>query len=122
LVLDGGRFDDALELANQAADVAIVMNNTRVLGARAWVAAARHEPAAAQLITTLVEALGDVEYPNIRIDGFVDAAEASALLGERASAVRYAKEALRISLEKQNLAGAEQVREVMRRVGQPVDA
>jgi hypothetical protein len=39
-----------------------------------------------------------------------------------ASAVRHAKEALRISVEKQNLARAEQVRELMRRVGAAVEA
>jgi tetratricopeptide (TPR) repeat protein len=121
-VLADGRYDDALQLANQAAEVAIVMNNTRVLGARARIAAVGGDPAAAELVTTLLHALAEVEGPNIIIDGFVDAAEASSLLGDRASAVRYAEEALRLAVEKENVARAEQVREVIGRVGQAAEA
>ena len=48
-------------------------------------------------------------YPNIRIDGFVDAAEASALLGDPKAAARYAEEALRVAVAKGNIARAGQI-------------
>jgi tetratricopeptide (TPR) repeat protein len=117
-VLADGRYDDAVELTAQAAGAGIAMNHTRVLAARAWLAAIGGDPAAAQLNTALLEALPDVEFPNIQMDGFVDAAEISSLLGDRTSAIRYAEEALRLATSKENVARAEQIREVIRRVGQ----
>jgi hypothetical protein len=66
----------------------------------------------------LVEAMDSIAYPNIRVDGFVDAAEATAALGDRATAARYADEALRLAEAKGNVARARQVREIVARFAQ----
>jgi hypothetical protein len=95
----------------------MVMNRSRVLGARARLQAARGRPEAAELVAALVEMLEDVAFPNIRVDGFIDAAEATAVIGDRAGAVGYAEEALRLAEAKGNIPRARQVRAIMSRIG-----
>jgi hypothetical protein len=94
----------------------MVMNRTRILGARARLEAVRGSPSAAKLVAQLVAMLEEVAFPNIRVDGFVDAAEATAVLGDRAAAVGYAEEALRLAEAKGNVVRARQVRGIVARL------
>jgi len=92
------------------------MNRSRVLGARARLQATRGRPEAADLVAGLVETLEAIEFPNIRVDGFVDAAEATALLGDVPRAVGYANEAVRLAEAKGNLTRARQIRTIIARI------
>ena len=60
--------------------------------------------------------LEDVPYPNIRIDGFLDAAAVTAVRGRSNDALHYAGEALRLAEAKGNVARARQIRMLMERV------
>jgi hypothetical protein len=50
------------------------------------------------------------------VDGFIDAAEATAVLGDRPRAVRYANEALRLAEAKGNITRARQIRTILARI------
>jgi hypothetical protein len=117
VLMEQGRLDDAEPYVEEAESVDMVMNRSRVLGARARLQAARGRPEAAELVAALVEMLEDVAFPNIRVDGFIDAAEATAVIGDRAGAVGYAEEALRLAEAKGNIPRARQVRAIMSRIG-----
>jgi predicted ATPase/class 3 adenylate cyclase len=116
VLMEQGRLDDAEPYLEDAERVDMVMNRSRVLGARARLQAARGRPEAAELIAGLVEALEDIDFPNIRLDGFIDAAEATAVLGDRSRAVGYAEEALRLAEAKGNVTRARQVRAIIARI------
>ena len=117
VLMEQGRLDDAEPFVGEAEHVDMVMNRSRVLGARARLHAAHGRPEAARLVEQLVEMLEDIAYPNIRVDGFIDAAEATAVIGDRATAIRYAEEALRLAEAKGNIARARQVRDIIARIG-----
>jgi class 3 adenylate cyclase len=116
VLMEQGRPDDAEPFVEEAEQVDMVMNRSRVLGARARIQAIRGGPEAAELVAQLVEMLEDVAYPNIRLDGFIDAAEATAVLGDRAAAIRYAGESLRLAEAKGNVPRARQVRAIIARI------
>ena len=116
VLMEQGRLDDAEPYLEEAEHVDMVMNRSRVLGARARLQAARGRPEAADLVAELVEALEAIEFPNIRVDGFIDAAEATAVLGDRPRAVRYANEALRLAEAKGNVTRARQIRTIIARI------
>ena len=116
VLMEQGRLDDAEPFLEDAERVDMVMNRSRVLGARARLQAVRGQPEAAELVARLVETLEDVAFPNIRVDGFIDAAEATAVLGDPATAIRYAEEALRLAEAKGNIPRARQVRAIIARI------
>ncbi|HEY3336823.1 MAG TPA: adenylate/guanylate cyclase domain-containing protein [Candidatus Limnocylindrales bacterium] len=116
VLIELGRPHEAEPYLDVAEQVPLVMNRTRVAGARARLLAARGDPAAAGLVEDLIVALGDVEVPNVRLDGFVDAAMAMADLGEPLVAVGHARTALDISEAKGNTARAAQVRALIARL------
>ncbi len=110
VLAEQGRYDEAEPLLAEAELVPLVMNRTRVMGIRARVLASRGEAEAARaLVAELVEALAPIEVPNVSTDGYVDAAEALALLGDREPAIAYARDALRLAEAKGNLARAAQL-------------
>jgi class 3 adenylate cyclase/tetratricopeptide (TPR) repeat protein len=117
VLLEQGRVDEAGPYVDEAETVPIVMNRTRVVGARARLHALAGDPRAADEVSKLTEMLASVPFPNILVDGFVDAAEAMASLGDRAAALRYAAEAQRIALDKGNAARAAQVQAIVNRIG-----
>ncbi|HEY8847560.1 MAG TPA: hypothetical protein VIM24_12915, partial [Candidatus Limnocylindrales bacterium] len=88
---------------------------------RARLAAVRGSPDAAALVARVIDSLGNVPYPNIRVDGFIDAAEATAVLGDPATAIRYAEEALRLAEAKGNIPRARQVRAIIARIASSPD-
>jgi len=116
VLIEEGRLEDAEPFLAQAEQVDMVMNRSRILGARARLEAVRGSPSAPELVTQLVAMLDEVAFPNIRLDGFVDAAEATAVLGDRAGAVGYAAEALRLAEAKGNVMRAQQVRAIIARL------
>jgi predicted ATPase/class 3 adenylate cyclase len=116
VLMEQGRLDDAEPYLEEAERVDMVMNRSRVLGARARLQASRGRPEAAELVAGLAEALEAIEFPNIRVDGFIDAAEATAVLGDRPRAVRYANEALRLAEAKGNVTRARQIRTILARI------
>jgi hypothetical protein len=116
VLIEQGRLEDAAPFVDGAEEVPMVTNRTRVVGARARILAAHGDKSARMLVASLLELLEKNPYPNIRIDGFVDAAEASALLGDAGSAARYAEEALRIAKAKGNIARARQIEEILARI------
>jgi hypothetical protein len=116
VLIEEDRLGEIEPYLAEAERVPSVMNRSRVLGARARLHAARGEPDAADLVAELVACLDDIAYPNIRVDGYVDAAEASAVLGDGPSSSRYAAEALRLAEAKGNLPRARQVRAIIARL------
>ena len=116
VLMEQGRLDDAEPYLEEAERVDMVMNRSRVLGARARLQAVRGQPEAAALVAGLVDMLDDVAFPNIRVDGFIDAAEATAVLGDRRRAVGYAEEALRLAEAKGNIPRARQIRAIIARL------
>ena len=116
VLMEQGRLDDAEPYLEEGERVDIVMNRSRVLGARARLQAVRGQPDAASLVSQLVDMLGTLEFPNIRVDGYIDAAEATAALGDRAVAVGYANEALRLAEDKGNVVRARQIRAIIARI------
>ena len=56
-----------------------------------------------------------MELPNVRTDGYVDAAEALAMMGDHEAAAGYAEEAMRLARAKGNVARAAQVRAIIDR-------
>jgi class 3 adenylate cyclase len=116
VLIEDNRLGEIEPYLAEAERVPSVMNRSRVLGARARLHAARGESDAADLVTDLVASMDDIPYPNIRIDGFVDAAEASAAIGDAPTAARYAEEALRLAEAKGNLPRARQVRAIIARM------
>jgi hypothetical protein len=56
-----------------------------------------------------------MEVPNVRTDGYVDAAEALSLLGDHAGAIDHAREALELAHAKGNLSRAAQVQALIDR-------
>jgi ATP/maltotriose-dependent transcriptional regulator MalT len=121
VLMEQGRLDDAEPFLEEAERVDMVMNRSRVLGARARLQAVRGQPEAAELVAQLVETLEGVAFPNIRVDGFIDAAEATAVLGDPATAIRYAEEALRLAESKGNIPRARQVRAIIARIASSPD-
>ncbi|MEA2546199.1 MAG: hypothetical protein QOI09_1472, partial [Chloroflexota bacterium] len=121
VLMEQGRLDEAEPFLEDAERVDMVMNRSRVLGARARLHAVRGEPQAAELVARLVETLEEVAYPNIRVDGFIDAAEATAVLGDPAAAIGYAEEALRLAEAKGNIPRARQVRAIIARIASRPD-
>ena len=121
VLMEQGRLDDAEPYLEEGERVDIVMNRSRVLGARARLQAVRGQPDAASLVSQLVDMLGTLEFPNIRVDGYIDAAEATAALGDRAVAVGYANEALRLAEDKGNVVRARQVRAIIARIASSPD-
>jgi hypothetical protein len=115
-LIEDNRLGEIEPYLAEAERVPSVMNRTRVLGAWARLHAARGESDTADLVTNLVASMDDIAYPNIRIDGFVDAAEASAAIGDAPTAARYAEEALRLAEAKGNLPRARQVRAIIARI------
>jgi hypothetical protein len=116
VMIEDDRLSEIEPYLAEAERVPSVMNRSRVLGARARLRAARGDPDASGLVAELVRSMDDIAYPNITIDGFVDAAEASAVLGDVASAARYAAEALRLAEAKGNRPRARQVRAIIARL------
>jgi class 3 adenylate cyclase len=119
VLMEAGRLDEAEPFLEEAERVDMVMNRSRVLGARARLQAGRGRPEARELVAKLVEMLETIAFPNIRVDGFIDAAEASAVLGDGATAVRYAEEALRLAEAKGNITRARQIRAIIARLESP---
>ncbi len=116
VLADEGRLDEAEPLLDVALRVPLVMNRTRVTGIRARILASRGEAEAARaLVEELIAALETIEAPNIRTDGFVDAAEALALTGDHAQAAVHAASALELAEAKGNIARAAQVRAIIDR-------
>jgi hypothetical protein len=116
VLIEDDRLGEIEPYLAEAERVPSVMNRSRVLGARARLHAAQGESDAADLVTDLVASMDDIAFPNIRIDGFVDAAEASAAIGDAPMAARYAEEALRLAEAKGNLPRARQVRAIIDRI------
>jgi hypothetical protein len=113
ILTDGGRLDEAEQMADRAGDVAVVGNRMRALGALARIAAARGDPTAGSLVRRLVEALASVTFSMTRIDGLVDAAVASRTMHNTPAAVMYVMEALRMADAKGNVARAAQLRSLI---------
>jgi chloramphenicol 3-O-phosphotransferase len=80
------------------------MNRTRVMGQRARLKAASGGRAAVAEVAEMLASLEGSPWTNIRIDAFIDAAEAVASLGEVDVAAGYLADALRLAREKENLA------------------
>jgi hypothetical protein len=116
VLIEDDRLEEIEPFLAEAERVPSVMNRTRVLGARARLRAARGDGDAPELVSQLVAAMPQIEFPNIRLDGFLDAAEASAILGDMTSATRYAEEALRLAEAKGNRARARQVAAILARI------
>jgi len=116
VLIEQGRGDDAGPFIDAAEQVPLVMNRTRVLGARARRLADFGDDGAAQLVDDLVAALAAVEVPNVRVDGLVDAAEAMAALGDAPAAIGHANAALVLAERKGNVARAAQVRAIIARL------
>jgi class 3 adenylate cyclase/tetratricopeptide (TPR) repeat protein len=116
VLAEQGRLDEAEPLLDVALVVPVVMNRTRVKGIRARILASRGQAEAARaLVVELVEALAAMEVPNVRTDGYVDAAEALSLLGDHAGAIDHAREALELAHAKGNLSRAAQVQALIDR-------
>jgi class 3 adenylate cyclase/tetratricopeptide (TPR) repeat protein len=116
VLAENGRLDEAEPLLATALLVPMVMNRTRVIGIRARILASRGEEEAARaVVRELIDALAAIEAPNVMTDGFVDAAEAMAMLGDHEAALGFAGEALRLAELKGNLARAAQVQAIIDR-------
>ena len=116
VLLELDRPVEAEPFVVEAEQVPIVMNRTRVVGARARLLAAADDLGADDALERLLAMLEDVPYPNIRIDGFLDAAAVTAVRGRSNDALHYAGEALRLAEAKGNVARARQIRMLMERV------
>ncbi len=103
LLIDERRFEDALPWLEEAERRPLALNRARILGMRAHIAAASGNPAAAELVATMLASVADTHFINSRTDALVDAAEVMAALGRVDEALEYATEALRLAEAKENL-------------------
>jgi hypothetical protein len=120
VLLERGEVAEAEPFIAEAETVPIVMNRTRVVGARARLLAARGDHAAEGLVAQLVGMLADAPYPNIKVDGFVDAAETVAALGDPVAAAGHARKALELAEAKGNVKRAAQIRAMLHRFEAPL--
>jgi hypothetical protein len=116
LLTGSGRYDEAEKIAELAEEVPLVMNRTRALGARARIAAVRGEPSAPELVERLHREIAVLGFPNVQIEGLVDASLASASLGDISTAIRDAEDALALAEAKGNVARAAQLRQLLAKV------
>jgi tetratricopeptide (TPR) repeat protein len=118
LLVEEGRLAEAEAFVAEAEQVPIVMNRSRVVGARAQLMADAGDPAADAALERLLEMLEDIPFPNIKIDGFIDAAMVAVARGRPDEALVHAEEALRLAKAKGNIARARQIEALIERIGE----
>jgi class 3 adenylate cyclase/tetratricopeptide (TPR) repeat protein len=106
-----GRYDEAEPWVDEAALLPIVTNKTRVVGARARIAAHRGDgDAASSAAHEVVGMVAHTAFVHVKADALIDAGEAMATLGETGQAVAWLNEALAVAETKEHRALAEQLR------------
>jgi hypothetical protein len=90
VLIADGRHEDAQPWVDEAETLHIVTNRTRVVGARARIAAARGDrDAAIAAAEQVVAMVADTAFINVKTGGLIDAAETMAAIGEWPAAVLH---------------------------------
>jgi predicted negative regulator of RcsB-dependent stress response len=105
-----GRFDDAKAPLDEAERHPTYATRSRIMGARARIAAHDDDrAAAAALVDQLLAETAGYNSPSVRAEGYRDAAMATAALGDPTRARTLAAEGIRLATAKENLALARQI-------------
>jgi class 3 adenylate cyclase len=102
-LVNQGRYDEAEGPLSVAERDPVGATDTRIVGARARIRAARGDAGAATDVDTLLAMVAERPWPNVRTEAYIDAAYAMASLGSRSTAAAYAREALRLCQAKGNI-------------------
>ena len=111
VLVNQGRYGDALAPLAAAERHPVGATRSRIAGARARIDAAAGAPGAAARVEALLEMVSGPPKANIMVaaEAFIDASHAMASLGDRSAATAHAREAMRLCAAKGNLALAGQV-------------
>ncbi len=110
------RFDEAESFLAVAERYPIGATETRIVGARARIRAARGDRAALADVDALIKMVDGKPWLNVATEAFLDAANAMASLGSRADAERYARAALGMCRTKNDIALAARTEELLARM------
>ena len=111
-----GRVDEAEATLRDSERDPVPVLAPRRAALRARIDAARGDPGAVSKVTELLASLTGTPFINQETDALVDAAEAMSALGHTTVAAQYARRALELAEEKENLALAAQIRAMLARV------
>ena len=116
VLVNEGRFDEAETPLAVAERDPVGATETRIVGARARIRAARGDRAAEADVDTLLAMVADGPWLNVRTEAYIDAAHAMAALGSRSLAETYATEALRLCHAKGDVALATRTQALVDRI------
>ena len=116
VLVNQGRFDEALIPLSAAERNPIGATRSRIAGARARIAAAGGDATVPAQVDALLAMVAPWPWLNVRTEAFIDAAHAMATAGDPERAAAHAREALRLCEAKENVALAGQVRHLLARL------
>ena len=111
ILIAQGRLDDAEDPLAEAERHPSYATRSRIMGARARIAAHRGEREASAQVDGLLAEIAGYRSPNVRAEGYRDAAAAMADLGDIARARALAEEGIRLARSKESFSLARQIQQ-----------